>query len=116
MKFNHYFIPVTLGETELLYEVVGELSLKDTLDAILNLSDAYIAPSNNKIAAFYDYAVKYVARPRNYEVVKYGVLTHNQHIFSFGIIIHFTDEETGEILDSYLIKETPKKCVAFHLV
>ena len=116
MKFAHYFIPVTLGETELHYEVVGELSLHDTLDAILNLSDAYIAPSNNKISAFYDYAVKYVARPRNYEVEKYGVLTHNQHVFSFGIVIHYINEETGEILDSYLIKETPKKCVAFHLV
>lgn len=116
MKFTHYLIPVILGETELHYEVVGELSLRDTLDAILNLSDAYITPSNNKISAFYDYAVKYIARPRNYEVEKYGVLTHNQHVFSFGIVIHFINEETGEILDSYLIKETPKKCVAFHLV
>lgn len=116
MKFTHYFIPVILGETELHYEVVGELSLRDTLDCILNLSDAYMAPSNNKIAAFYDYAVKYLAHPRNYEVEKYGVLTHNQHVFSFGVVIHYTKEETGEILDSYLIKETPKKCVAFHLV
>ena len=116
MKFTHYFIPVTLGETTLHYEVVGELSLHEVEQSLLNLSDVYKAPSNEKIAIYYDYAVKYLAQPRNFNVRKYGVLTHNQHIFTFGVIIDYIYEDTGEVLDSYLIKETPKNIKAYHLV
>lgn len=116
MNFKHYYIPVKLGETTLHYEVVGELSLHEVEQALFNLSDVYKAPSNEKIEVYYNYAVKYLAEPRNFIVIKHGVLTHNQHMFTFGVIIDYINEETGEILDSYLIKETIKNTYAYHLV
>lgn len=116
MRYKHYFIPIVLDETVLTYEVVGELSLHEVEQSLLNLSDVYKAPSNEKIAAYYDYAVKYLAKPTNFKVRKYGVLAHNQYIFTFGVIIDFVYEDTGEIFTSYLIKETPKNVKVYHLV
>lgn len=116
MRFKHYYIPVKLDETTLHYEVVGELSLHEAEQSLFNLSDVYKVPSNNKIEAYYEYAVKYLAKPRNFHVKKYGVLTHNSFVFTFGVIIEYLYEERGENLDSYLIKETPTGTYAYHLV